>query len=726
MVESVKVVRHIVEDICSGPFPLIMLIAWNTYRLDLLVFIAGLLVATWLVHRWLKRQPGDAGLPRIVWLGMAFFMVAAAGMAEIAGQREDDRLRQLLQGFAPTYARELERMGHHRIGFDTSDDHPDYRAMVEAQKRWLAANPAISDIYTLRRDKVGRYFLIVDSETDYDGDGRFTATREQRTAIGEEFAMVSPRLSAAFNGLTQFDARPYKDRWGVWVSIYTPMYDSIGRVDSVLGVDYDALTFTLQKSWSRASAVGIVMTVAIIYLAAALLIVNTRNESRRQLDAAMRDRLTGLPNRMLLLDRIRMAMTRMQRDPARLYAVLFIDFDHFKVINDSLGHSMGDQLLSSLADRLRAACRGSDTVSPAMPADRVAARLGGDEFVILLEDIQTPLAAAGAAARLLSVLSEPLHLQGREVQMSASIGLAIGANHYVDPEELLRDADIAMYRAKHAGRNGYAIFDQQMHAAAIHRLNLETGLRQALVREELRVVFQPVVRVSDQRVLGFEALLRWDSANGPVSPAEFIPLAEETGMIVPIGLWVLREACRNAVEWNRRSECPVFVNVNLSRKQLHAAELTASVQTVLLETGMLPHLLKLEITEGTIMDDPDRAVAAMNELRALGIELHIDDFGVGYSSLSSLNHFPINGLKLDRTFIDELDPHGQQMKIVRAVVSLARDLELNVVAEGVETEHHLAVLRRLGCPMAQGYFFAKPLSAADAAAFLRDSQACAA
>ncbi|HMO26671.1 MAG TPA: EAL domain-containing protein, partial [Tepidisphaeraceae bacterium] len=481
---------------------------------------------------------------------------------------------------------------------------------------------------------------------------------------------------------------------------------------AVLGLDYDALTFTLQKSWSRASAVGIVMTVAIIYLAAGMLIVNTRNESRRQLDAAMHDRLTGLPNRVLLLDRIRMAMTRMHRDPGRMYAVLFIDFDHFKVINDSLGHSLGDELLSTLAERLRTACRGSDTVSAVAAGRRLAARLGGDEFVILLEDIDSPLAAAGAASRLLAVLSEPIRLQGRDVQMSASIGIAIGETRYQQPEELLRDADIAMYRAKHAGRNGYAIFDQHMHAAAIQRLNLETGLRQALVRNELHVVFQPVVRVCDQRVLGFETLLRWNSESGPVSPAEFIPLAEETGMIVPIGLWVLREACRNAVEWNRESKVPIFVNVNLSRRQLHAPDLTESVRTILAETALPAHLLKLEITESTIMDDPDRAVAAMADLRALGLELHIDDFGVGYSSLSSLNHFPINGLKLDRTFIDELDPHGQRMKIVRAVISLAQE--------------HLATLRRLGCPMAQGYFFARPMPADLAIEYLKKSRAFAA
>jgi diguanylate cyclase (GGDEF)-like protein/PAS domain S-box-containing protein len=416
---------------------------------------------------------------------------------------------------------------------------------------------------------------------------------------------------------------------------------------------------------------------------------------------ALHDTLTGLPNRVLLMERLRHAVQLAQRSSDYLFSVLFIDLDRFKVINDSLGHMLGDQLLVSIAHRLSTCLRPSDTI----------ARLGGDEFVILLEDVKDNAGVIAVADRIQQELSIPFNLERHEVFTAASIGIAFSTTGYDHPEDLLRDADIAMYQAKAQGRGRYEIFHPGMHTCAVALLQLETDLRRALDRQELKLHYQPIISLRTQQIVGFEALLRWQHPQrGMVPPAKFVPIAEETGLITPIGWWVLREACHQMQQW--RQQFPhlqsLTVNVNLSGKQF-TPHLTEQLHQILKETQLDAQYLKLEITESILMGSAEAAVATLTQLKQLGIQLAIDDFGTGYSSLSYLHRFPIDTLKVDRSFISKVDVDGEQLAIVRTIITLAWNLGMEVVAEGVETQKQLAQLRALDCEFAQGYFFSKPL-----------------
>ncbi|WP_416674656.1 EAL domain-containing protein [Egbenema bharatensis] len=416
---------------------------------------------------------------------------------------------------------------------------------------------------------------------------------------------------------------------------------------------------------------------------------------------ALHDTLTGLPNRVLLMERLRHAIQLFQRSSS-LFAVLFIDLDRFKMINDSLGHMLGDHLLISIADRLSHCLRPADTI----------ARLGGDEFVILLEDVRDETAVTLVAERIQQELSVPFDLEGHEVFTAASIGITFGSNHYTHPEELLRDADTAMYRAKEQGRGRYEIFDSRMHTYAVALLQTETDLRRALERQELQLHYQPIVSLRTQQVVSFETLLRWKHPKrGMISPAEFIPIAEDTGLIIPIGRWVLQEACQQMREWQQQfPDQDLSVTVNLSSKQF-TPYLTEEISQILSKAELSSHCVKLEITESVLMENAELAITTLSKLQELGIHLAIDDFGTGYSSLSYLHRFPIDTLKIDRSFISKIDSDGEQLAIVRTIITLAWNLGMDVVAEGVETPKQLAQIRALHCDYAQGYFFCKPVEA---------------
>jgi diguanylate cyclase (GGDEF)-like protein len=388
--------------------------------------------------------------------------------------------------------------------------------------------------------------------------------------------------------------------------------------------------------------------------------------------------------------------------------VLFVDLDRFKVINDSLGHSVGDQLLLEAGRVLRTCVRPEDTV----------ARLGGDEFTILLDDIGDELEATRTANRIHQAFASPLNLGGHEVFSTASIGIALSVTGYDRSEDILRDADNAMYRAKALGKSRHEIFDKSMHRRAVALLQLETDLRRAVERQEFFLVYQPIVSLKGGGLVGLEALVRWrHPQRGLVPPAEFVGVAEETGLILPIGAWVLREACAQMASWLHGSSTPLSISVNLSTKQFLSAGLVDAVDMALSSSGLEPERLKLEITESVLMENADSAAAMMRGLRARGIQLCIDDFGTGYSSLSYLLRFPVDTLKVDRTFVSgmaESDAH-ENLELVRAIVTLARNLGMDVVAEGVETEGQRIRLEALGCQFAQGYLFARPMDA-DAAA----------
>ncbi len=419
-------------------------------------------------------------------------------------------------------------------------------------------------------------------------------------------------------------------------------------------------------------------------------------------DRQVLDPLTGLPNRALFLDRLASALGRARRKVDCMTGVLFLDLDRFKFVNDSLGHLVGDQLLKRVATTLESCLRPGDTV----------ARLGGDEFTILLEEIHSADNAVQVAERVHAKLEEPYRLGDQEMFMTVSIGIALAPTGDEKPANLLRDADTAMYRAKSLGRGRHQLFDQDMRQRAVAQLQIETDLRRAVERRELVVYYQPIVSLTTDTIVGFEALTRWNHPErGLIMPLEFISVAEETGLIMEIGHWVLREACAQLSEWQREFEKvrELAMSVNLSPKQLNHTELASQVAGALEETGIEARRLILEITEGAFIERPEVALGMIEKLRQMGVKVCVDDFGTGYSSLSYLHQMPVNTLKIDRSFITKLDQHGKQAELVQNIIKMAADLEIDVVAEGVETDAQREQLKKLACGFIQGFFFCRPL-----------------
>jgi diguanylate cyclase (GGDEF)-like protein/PAS domain S-box-containing protein len=432
--------------------------------------------------------------------------------------------------------------------------------------------------------------------------------------------------------------------------------------------------------------------------------ITARKKAEHQLQHdALHDGLTGLANRVLFMDRLACALADLQRQAQPNFAVLFFDLDRFKNINDSLGHTVGDKLLVGIARRLEHFLRPGDTV----------ARLGGDEFAILIHRVDDASGAIHVADRIQEVLNMSFSIDGHDVIVTASIGIAHSSTGYTNPEEILRDADIAMYRAKAEGKARYEVFDRDMHQSAVALLKLETELRRSIHSGDFVMNYQPIVSLEHGRIVGFEGLVRWQHPErGIVTPSHFIAIAEETGLIVPLGWWVLRESCTQTRLWQRDypSDPPLWISVNMSGKLFMRSDMVDELMGILEETGLDPKNLRIEVTENVVMDHAETAVRNLMELRSMGIKLSVDDFGTGYSSLSYLQRFHYDSLKIDRTFVSQLGVPGESRAIVETILNLANSLGIGVVAEGIETEDQVDRLRQMQCSHGQGYWFARPLA----------------
>ncbi len=440
-----------------------------------------------------------------------------------------------------------------------------------------------------------------------------------------------------------------------------------------------------------------------------------KDAEARLVHDALHDALTGLPNRVLFMERLQHAIQVVRRNPGMRSALIFLDLDNFKVVNDSMGHWAGDELLRAVAGRIERSLRGTDLLAR-FGTEKSLARFGGDEFTVLLVGIREEEAAVRVARRVLEELGKPFRFRGQEVYTTASAGIAFVDRSSDDPSKLLRNADIALYRAKAEGRAGYAIFDERMHERAVQRLEMETALRQALQLQQLHLQYQPVVSLRGGGIIGFEALVRWKHPErGLISPAEFVPLAEETGLINPIGSWVLHEACAQMAAWRRAfPKREQYVAVNISSRQFSNHDLVSEVRDTLEETGLSPANLKLEITESVLMNNDQALISTLEALNDLGVALHMDDFGTGYSSLSYLHRYPFEALKIDRSFVHEMGENTRSTELVCSIVQLAQALGMKTTAEGVETTQQRRWLHARRCHNAQGFLFSRPLDAINA------------
>ncbi len=581
----------------------------------------------------------------------------------------------------------------------------------------LAAGPEIEAIEDALRPLANGLNVVKVKIYDLNGLTVFSTDRRQ---IGENKSS-NPGFRRARDGYAASEIT-YRDRFDAWegeltqrsiIASYVPIH--MHEAEPVEGVfevyrDVTPLVRRIQAEQGRI-LVGVIGAMALVWLVMHLLLSHYQRrlageERQRQAQEeriryqAYHDTVTGLPNRASFTGHLAEAVRRAKR-AGGLLAILFLDLDLFKRVNDSLGHDAGDQLLRVTAERIRTAVREADLIF----------RMGGDEFTVLLADVRTPEEAAGVAQRVLEAIAEPIQVQHHEISVTASIGIAVYPRDEVLEEGLVKSADTAMYRAKDQGRNRYAFFAPEMNERVEHQMKMEAALRQALKNGEFALHYQPRISAVSGRATGLEALLRWRHPEwGLVEPARFVPILEETGLIVPVGEWVLGEACRQAAAWQSESRPPVRISVNVSPRQFRSEGLARAVAGALRSSGLSAELIELELTESLLMEDVDYAMELLHKLKALGMSISIDDFGTGYSSLSYLKRFPIDSLKIDRAFVRDIASSAKDAAIVDAICALARSLEMGMVAEGVEHPWQAEYVCARHCDELQGYLFSKPLA----------------
>jgi predicted signal transduction protein with EAL and GGDEF domain len=562
---------------------------------------------------------------------------------------------------------------------------------VRADVLELADRQYVAGVFPLKADLPGGDAVRLLVLSDWAATERFLDTLGARFALAGLVALALSLAGGVF--LSRHLSRPLSDIASAAAEI------AAGNLSLELPVRGTAEAATVARAFNAMS-------------------VSLRTAHERLVHDAIHDHLTQLPNRAHFKERLNRALARRARRKDYRFAVLFVDLDRFKHVNDSLGHAAGDRLLMMFAERLAAAVRAEDVVSrmpnAASLPEPTLARFGGDEFAVLLDGIREPFDAVRVAKRVQQMATLPLALDGQDVFASASIGVAVATDAHRSAEDIIRDADLAMYRAKNSG-GGYSVFDAALHDEAVRRLRLETDLRRAVERREFVVWYQPIVSLADHQAVGVEALVRWQHPErGLVSPGEFFEVAEEVGLITQIDEWVLRESCRQVHEWRRNGSVPdeFTISVNLSAKAFAQESLVQHVTSILRETAAPSTSLRLEITEGAAIKDPARARVVLAQLRSLGVRISLDDFGTGYSSLSYLQALPLDTLKIDRSFVAGIGTDEDKGEIVKLIVGLARTLGLEIVAEGTETSEQVDYLRELGCSLGQGYYFARPAQAA--------------
>ena len=565
---------------------------------------------------------------------------------------------------------------------------------------------------TALRESEQRYALAVDGANDgiWDWDLQTNAvyfSARWKAILGYREDEFADRIDEWFDRIDPRDRAMFDDALNQHFQQRSPYFECESRIN----VRGDEQRWVLCRGLAVRDADG-----HAIRIAGSMTDITRRKQTEaRLLHEAMHDGLTGLPNRNLFMDRLDLALRRFQRDPSRLFAVLFFDLDRFKMVNDSLGHAVGDELLAQVASRLNACLRPGDTL----------ARLGGDEFAIVLNDIEGPTDAIYVVERLQEAMAKEIEIQTHSVYTSASIGIAISSSDYKSSDDIIRDADIAMYRAKNSGHASYAVFDTSMHDQAMFQHRTETDLRRALERGEFDVYYQPIIDIETTRILGFEALLRWQHpSRGLIPPEEFISIIEETTLVGPIGWWVIERAAKQLANWQQLFpvEPPLAMSVNVSGKLFFTDDMAKRLAALLEDLEIPPSSFRLEITERVVMDHGDLVLSTLSDLQDIGVELHIDDFGTGYSSLSYLQRFSYDSLKIDRSFVSTMTEKVDSSAIVEAIIKLGSTLGMKVVAEGVETDAQMKRLRAMNCPEAQGYLFSRPLHHDAVNDFLREEQ----
>ena len=661
----------------------------------------------------------------------AMLIVVAAGILGLwVSSRNSayENLSHYLTGLAEAAATVVDPELQNKIRKPEQLNDADYLRAVEPLRRLRHAVPDIHYVYTLVLDG-GAVHFVLDAA---DPNAKRAGGGPDQSGVWEVYEQRTPAMMLAFgdgrgSGVVSATTEPVTDDWGTFMTGFAPLRDAGGHQIGVVGVDVDASVFLGRQKASRERALlGLAPAGFLIALLGSVFYrIRLRSladfAARKAmeavlLEAAQQDKLTGLPNREVFLDRLGHTLQRVRTGEQLQFAVLFLDFDRFKLVNDTLGHEAGDELLRQIARRLHSCLRG-DAAGIANSEDVLISRFGGDEFLVLIDDSQGARNVVRVSEHLLEALAPAYDVLSREVHSMASVGIVIGdpVSCNSSAEEIVRNADVAMYEAKRSGRGCCVVFNEGMHARLTRHVAIEASLRRALGSDELYLEYQPIVDLHSGRRLYVEALLRWHHPTmGLISPSEFIPIAEESGLIVAVGQWVLENACRAMIEWQKRDprNAPAMVSVNISRAELAlGSRLLEQVQGALEAVGLPPNCLQLEVTEREVMRNPEAARESLRKLRQLGVRLAMDDFGTGTSSLSLLRGYPFNTIKIDRSFLQDLNTSHEVLAVIHATVNLIENLEMTSLAEGVEDSTQVAILQSLGCRYAQGYFFSRPVPA---------------